>query len=624
EIEGGFVGNDLLQPANSTAVVYNPFDPARQLAGSISNGVYRRTSTVLDVFTPGVAGFNANFIRAVQANTGNRVHVGVGDSFGATFASFRSINNALSWNQANSGLEADQFRALVVDPSNSDVIYAGGLFFPKSYGAASDPGNGGIYKSTDGGQIWSTIDSGIPLSPPPFVQSLFRTVRDIEIDRFSAPPMGDSQILYAGGSGGFISDGMGGAIKQAARIYKSMDAGANWTASDTGMGGAEIGVGGFPIFASVVQIVQDTADISGTTLYAATFIGGSDPADMLSIDNGVFKTVDGGATWSNVSAGLPRLNDIVGNPAANVLSLAYDPTDPTGQTLYASTNDFLTGVPLGTVYKTVDGGTSWVFAGTGLDNRDVRDLIVDPLTGDVYAAVVDPLSNGDGGVFVSSDGGTSWASISTGFPGAAVAIKLALDNTGTNLLIHAGTTRGIQSFEVVPDGDIDGAPNPIEGNAPNGGDGNLDGMGDQMQSSVASPTVNDPFRRGTSSYITASLTGISGTCAGLQDSFGLDLLDQVPEESALDAPFNGLHLRIPDCEQAEVELIYHGADFSDPSFGIRAYGLAFPDEDSNTWHPIPATLNGTSWTFTLSDGAPGDATPDGQRKSSLITAYLKR
>ena len=610
DIQSGFVGNNLLQPAQSTAVVYNPANPAIQLAGTISNGVYRRTSTVLDVFERGVNGFNALIIRAVQTNTGDRVHAGVGDSFGSTFASFISANNGASWAEANNGLAADQFRALTVDPNDSDIIYAGGLFSPKNNGVSTDPGNGGIYKSTNGGLTWSTIDNGIPLTPPPFVRSLFRTVRDIEVDQFSAGPMGDSQILYAGGSGRFIDDGMGGITKQSARIFKSIDAGANWLPSDTGIGGAEIGINGFPLFASVVQIIQDTTDATGNTLYAATFIGGTNPADVLTIDNGVFKSMDAGATWSNVSTGLPRLGGLVGNPSADVLSLAYDPTDVTGQTLYASTNDFSSGAPLGSVYKTINGGISWAFSGTGLANRDVRDLIVDPVTGDVYAAVVDPLSNGDGGVFVSSDGGASWSSISTGFPGAAVAVKLALDNTASNLLIQAGTTRGIQSFEVIPDGDIDGAPNPIEGNAPNGGDGNLDGTGDQTQANVASPTVNDPFRRGTSSYITASLTGISGTCAGLQDSFGLDLLDQVPVESALDAPFNGLHLRIPDCEQAEVELIYHGADFSDPSFGMRAYGLAFPDQDSNTWHAIPAMLNGTSWTFTLSDGAPGDATPD--------------
>lgn len=620
EVTGGFVGNDLLQTATSTVVVFNPFNPALQLAGSFSNGVYRRTSLApVDSFTLGTDGFNAHNIRAIASNLGNRVHAAVGDSSTPTFTSFRSSNNGMTWSQANNLLEADQFRALVVDPNNParDVIYAGGAYFPKNdnMGGFID-GNGGIYKSTDGGVTWATIDNGIPLGPPPFVFSLFGTVRDIEVDAFGPVVGGESQILYAAGSGRFSDDGMGGFTKEAGRVYKSIDAGLNWTVSDTGMGGAEIGVNGFPIFASAVQLIQNPSDVSGNSLYAATFIGGLDPTDVpLAIENGVFVTANGGATWTNRSNGLPRIG---GNPAAaavGVLSLALDPTDATGQTLYASTNDISNSL-VGTVYKTTDGGLNWFFSGVGLNNRDVRDLIVDPLTGDLYAAVTDPLGNGDGGVFVSKDGGASWSSISTGFPSAAVATKLSLDNTGANLLIQAGTTRSVQTLEVIPDGDIDGAPTMTEDGVPNlieggpTGDGNGDGTDDSEQPQVASPTVDDPIRRGFSSYITASLNGLVGNCPALQDSFGLNLLTGVPVEAALEAPFNGLHLRIPDCEQAEVVLTYHGSNFDDPSFVMRGYGLDFPNEDAAVWHTVPASLNGIEWTVTLTDGAPGDATPD--------------
>ncbi|MEM1080323.1 MAG: hypothetical protein AAGH65_01950 [Pseudomonadota bacterium] len=613
-VTGGFVGNDLLQPTRATEIVFNPFNTSLQLVGSQSNGVYRRTGLPpADSFTVGVDGFNAQNIRAVTTTLGNRVHAAVGDAFVATFASFRSTDNGTTWNQANSLLEADHFRSLVVDPNNIDVVYAGGVFRPKDDGTDTGTftlGNGGIYKSTNEGLTWATIDNGIPLSGPPFDISLFGTVRDIEVDQFGPVAGGESQILYAAGSGRFADDGMGGFNQLAGRIYKSMDAGANWTVSDTGIGGAETGVFGGPLFASAVQIIQDTTDTTGNTLYAATFIGGRDATDVpLTIDNGVFVSTNAGGTWTNITNGLPRIG---GNPAAaaiDVLSLAFDPTDATGQTLYASTNDLANSV-IGSVYKTTDGGANWIFSGVGLDNRDVRDLIVDPVTGNVYAAVADPQGNGDGGVFLSEDGGASWGSVSTGFPGAAVATKLALDNTGTNLLIQAGTTRGIQTFEVIPDEDVDGAPTPLEDGAPNSGDGNTDGMDDSMQQNVASPLINNIFR-GTASYITASLTPVSGNCTALQDSFGLDLLSGVPAERALEAPFNGLHLRIPDCEQAEVTLIYHEAEFDDPSYVVRGYGLAFPDEDAAVWHTLPATLdNGIEWTVTLTDGAPGDATPD--------------
>jgi len=623
QVLGGFAGNAQLQPAQSTVVAHDPFNPSLQLAGSISNGVYRRIALPpVDSFVPGVDGFNAQNIRAVASNTLDRVHVGVSDSFGATFVSFRSVNNGLTWSQANGGLAADQFRAMVVDPNDSEVIYAGGRYDPKADNTGvTVPGNGGLYKSTNGGINWTTIDSGIPLTPAPFAFSLFGTVRDIAVDPNSADPVtGESQTLYATGTGRFTPDGMGGFTQEAARVYKSTDAGATWVASDTGIGGVETGVSGINMFASGVQIIVDPTDATGQTLYMATFMSRDESDVPTTIDNGIFKSIDGGANWTNITNGLPRIDANPAAAATDALSLAFDPTDATGQTLYASTNDLSNSV-LGTVYKTIDGGANWAFAGTGLENRDVRDLSVDPLTGDVYAAVADPLGDGDGGVFVSEDGGASWASISTGFPGAAVALKLELDNTGANLLLHAGTTRGVQSFEVLPDEDTDGATDDTEDAAPPAargglpaGDGNGDGVRDAIQTDVASPQVLTATR-GTPVTITATVEPAfsgAGACDRFENSFGLNLLQGVPEEQIYEAIFNGLHLRIPDCDAARVTVIYHGRDFvGDPTWQIRGYGLDFPDEETNRWFRLDtATVTGNAWTFDLTDGAAGDATPD--------------
>lgn len=619
QILSGFVGNDLLQPARSTDVIYNPFNPAIQLAGSFNNGVYRRNALPpLDTFVPQISGYTAQQIRAIASNTLDRVHAGVSDSSGATYVGFRSTNNGSTWSTANSGLDADQFRAIVVDPNDSDVIYAGGRFDPKSDNAGNPvPGNGGLFKSTNAGLNWFTIDNGIPLSSPPFAFSLFGTVRDIAVDPGSADPVtGESQVLYAVGSGRIREDPMmpGTFVQEAARIYKSTDAGATWLASDTGIGTGELAAAGQTMFASGVQIIVDPTDLSGNTLYVATFVSRGS-TDVPTIGNGVFKSIDAGANWTNMTTGLPRANGSTapGAASADVLSLAIDPSN--GH-LYASIND-LGNSALGTVYKSTDGAMTWSFAGTGLNNRDVRDLAVDPLTGNVYAAVVDPLGNGDGGVFVSEDGGASWASLSTGFPDTAVALKLELDNTGADLLIHAGTSRGVQSFTVLPDGDTDGATDETEDSAPalarSGltGDGNGDGTLDRLQSDVASPQVVTAVR-GTPFTVTASVVPVSGACDRLENSFGLGLLSGVPPEAVFDAPFSGLHLRIPDCEEAEVELVYHGRSFDDdPTWRMRGYGLAFPDEESTGWFDIvPASVNGSIWTFTVADGAVGDATPD--------------
>ena len=596
-IQDDFVPNGSQFPSTLTAVAYDPNDPELQLVSTNANGVFRRLNLLSGYkFIPSSKGMNAHTIRAIQVVDGSRIHAGMSDteSLSPTPAHFIRPVEALSWSPSNDALEADYLRAIAVDPNKPNVVYAGGLFFAKLLIDGRLPSNGGIYKSIDGGLSWTTIDNGIPNSGPPAFISRFGLVRDIQIDVFSASPSGDSQIIYAVGNGSPNGSG--------SRIYKSYDSGETWVEKDNGIGGTE------PDWthASAVQVVQDISDVTGNTLYVSTFFDYTDPEDILSIPNGVFKTTDGGDTWVNFSNGLPRLNGLPENPAANVLSLAYDSTDITGQTLYASVNG-RTSTFEGVVYKTTNGGESWFFSGNGLGHKDVRDLIVDPQTGDVYAAVVDPNRWGDGGIFVSKDGGASWFSMNVGLPADSGAYKLALDNSGPNSVIHAGTSRGVQSFELLQDDDADGVSSFVESDAPYGGDGNEDGVLDQIQPDVASLLVSHTTLHDVSSYITVSLTGLAGNCSALQDVSGLGMLDHLPPEDIYEAPFNGLRLRIPDCEQAQIELIYHGADFASPSYEIRAYGPDFTDENNTRWHTILSTVTGERWTFELSDGAPGDA-----------------
>lgn len=610
EVFDGFVGNSSLQTAQSTNVAYDPFNTSIQLAGSDGNGVYRRVSAAMDVWQPNVSGMNSVTVRSVAVASGNRLHAALADVFTPAFVNFRSTNNGTSWSQANTGLQADHFRALMVDPNNDQIMYASGRYFPHTNNMGDfDNGNGAIYKSSDAGINWTTIDNGIPQEPT-IGLSFFGTVRSLALDLTSGSGGGSGpiQTLYAAGSGSFVDDGMGMPMQRAARIYKSTDAGATWVASDNGIGSAQARPTGGFISASGVQILQDPNDATGNNLYAATFIGGLDGSFTPTIPNGVFRTTDGGANWIEVSNGLPTVDGIPAASAANVLSLALDPTDATGLTLYASTNDFSNSFD-GTIYKTTDGGANWVFSGTGLMDRDVRDLVVDPLTGDVYAAVADPSTNGDGGVFISSDGGATWSSISVGFPASAVGLKLLLDDSGPNLVIHAGTTRSLQSFEVLPDDDVDGVPDATEAAAPNGGDGNLDGTQDSTQADVSSVLPSTPGR-GDSEYVTVVLTPLTGNCNNLENVTGLDTIDSVPPETSYRLPFNGVQLRIPDCESAQIDLIYHNRNF-ESSAQMRSYALEFPDEERFMWQQIPgASVNGNTWSFNLSDGQVGDSTSE--------------
>jgi len=123
--------------------------------------------------------------------------------------------------------------------------------------------------------------------------------------------------------------------------------------------------------------------ITPTTMYAASSGGG------------VWKTTDGGATWSPLSDLLPSIA---------VYSLAMDPNAP--DTLYAGT-----GEPLGSVarrgagiFKTIDGGATWnQLPGTATpDFYYVYQLVVSPSSGShLYAATWT-------GVFFSPDAGATW------------------------------------------------------------------------------------------------------------------------------------------------------------------------------------------------------------------------
>lgn len=108
---------------------------------------------------------------------------------------------------------------------------------------------------------------------------------------------------------------------------------------------------------------------NNTTLYAGTQ------------GAGIFKTIDGGSTWTNIG------NDI---PSLYFSDIAVDPNN--NGIVYASVNN-------GSIYKSTTGGTNWVSLNTG----------------NSFSVAVHPLENNlllrgdwDGGIFRSVDGGTSW------------------------------------------------------------------------------------------------------------------------------------------------------------------------------------------------------------------------
>lgn len=127
---------------------------------------------------------------------------------------------------------------------------------------------------------------------------------------------------------------------------------------------------------------------------------------------GVYKTTDGGATWVLKNSGLILSRFVV--------SLAIDPSNP--ETLFAG--------HYGGISKTTDGGENW-------DDKGAQ-------TGGFIFAIVVQSSNiiyagsFGGGMFKSTDGGNQWNAINSGL-GNHFVISLAKDVDGK---IYAGTLGG--------------------------------------------------------------------------------------------------------------------------------------------------------------------------------------
>ncbi|MCC6131617.1 MAG: hypothetical protein IT186_16995, partial [Acidobacteria bacterium] len=158
------------------------------------------------------------------------------------------------------------------------------------------------------------------------------TVNQISHDSRSSnrQPTASSDSLYAATAGG---------------IYKSTDAGSSWTF---------LGPSAFGTNATIFQ----QSPSSPSTLAAGTWLGG------------VFISTDDGSSWTQRAASAGILN-------GTITSLAFDPR---------SANTLFAGQFRG-VYKTADGGASWTLRNTGISGWGVNSLSVHPLSpGTVYLA----------------------------------------------------------------------------------------------------------------------------------------------------------------------------------------------------------------------------------------------
>ncbi len=160
-------------------------------------------------------------------------------------------------------------------------------------------------------------------------------------------------------------------------------------------------------------------------------------------DGGVWRTTDGGATWTAVTEQMPT---------TATGALAIDPSNESiiyvgsGEANYANHSRYGLGL-----YKSLDGGNTWgVLAASTFSGRCFSKLLVDAQnTQTLYASITPaggfpekaaakghPGANGPIGVFKSTDGGATWGQLLGGLPNQA-ATDIALDPSNSNILYAA-------------------------------------------------------------------------------------------------------------------------------------------------------------------------------------------
>jgi uncharacterized protein (TIGR03437 family) len=354
----------------------------------------------------------------------------------------RSTDGGQSWDTVRAGIPSEAFvRSLALDPASPSTIYA----------AYSSADVGGVLKSTDGGQSWTVIDT-----------ANFQGA-------WIAVDTGTSSTIYAAYS----------AYSGAGTISKSTDAGSSWKPSNEGLAFPDLHVMAIdPVSATTVytggaggvfksddagghwnnlaafQLSSLYPPATGPAAVRSLLINSKNPtivyAEALRVNGGcaiddkdVFKSTDGGATWSD-RISPPDSGCILGAYEAYSTVMAMDPAD--SDTLYLGETEAEDGFY--SLLKSTDGGANWSSiwnAANGL-HSGLNTLAIDPVTPTtLYAGVGDSgFKPGTTGVFKSTDGGASWNV--TSLKDTAVTV-LTIDRTDPSIL-YVGT----QGIYTKPDG----------------------------------------------------------------------------------------------------------------------------------------------------------------------------
>ena len=442
EIKGVVTGGVLVYDKYDTTTANHQFDFFVSLNGSemdrrpkhysSDNGLFKigsRFSTIMTVLPTVLPPITRVFDRLCNINSifvpllSNKQKLYIGTTSGV----YISFNGGTTWQSKNTGLRHMEVRNLISFFPN---IIINKNLFAASYG-------GGVLRSTDDGATWSESNTGLT---NPFV-----TAVAVDTKR---------NILYAG---------------TVFTLYRSIDAGKTWASIFTVDSSVVVNPYRFetrsndmtlrisPVNTDVIMFRSPAYGLRISINGGASWSSIAPPAGEDSLDvpeniafdpansstiyfagSGLYKSTNRGTTWIDISSNLP---DSIYNAAAggysniSALSPTINPKDA-NEIFLATVSEEKDGTPH-RIYKTTDGGGSWVALAESLKAYDIQYDILDSKR---------VITSGPGGIFLTTNGGANWILQSS--PPAERKFYLIDRHATKENTVYVGSDYGAHSVEL--------------------------------------------------------------------------------------------------------------------------------------------------------------------------------